>query len=100
MEFSKIVLGVAVTLAAAGCGPSKALLAAQEYEKAACACKDATCATDASQKFAARASDMASASSSETDAITKATSAASQCVTKAAMAGIPGMPSMPGMPKH
>jgi hypothetical protein len=82
-------------LATTGCGKSKALLAAEEYEKAACACKDMTCATDASTKFAAKAADMASASGSDAEAVTKATSAAAACVTKASMAGIPGMPGMP-----
>ena len=99
MEFSKIAFALgfgSMMLVAAGCGPSKALQAAQEYEKAACACKDATCATDASKKFADRAKDMASASSGESEAITKATTAAAECVTKASMAGIPGMPAMPG----
>ena len=95
MDFSKIAFAVGIALVGAGCGPSKALQAAQDYEKAACACKDAACATDATKKFAAHASEMASASSGEAEAITKATSAAAQCVTKASMAGIPGMPAMP-----
>lgn len=82
-------------LVTTGCGKSKALLSAEEYEKAACACKDAACATDASKKFGERAKDMATASSGETEAITKATTAASECVTKISMAGIPGMPAMP-----
>ncbi len=82
-------------LVTAGCGKSKALLSAEEYEKAACACKDTTCATDATKKFADRAKDSATASSGEAEAITKATSAATECVTKLAMAGIPGMPAMP-----
>ena len=77
-------------LFSAGCGKSKALMAAEEYQKAACACKDAKCVTDAAQKFAANAQDMATASSSEADAITKATTAAAECSTKAAMAGVPG----------
>jgi hypothetical protein len=76
----------------AGCGKSKALLAAEEYQKAACACKDAACVTTAAQKFAENAKDMATASSGEADAITKATTAAAECSTKAAMAGVPGMP--------
>jgi hypothetical protein len=82
-------------LATAGCGKSKALTSAEEYEKAACACKDVACTTDASKKFAERAKDMATASSGEAEAITKATSAATECMTKIAMAGVPGMPAMP-----
>lgn len=75
-----------------GCGPSKALQAAQQYEKDSCACKDAACIADVSKKFADKAGDMATASSSEADAITKATTNATQCATKVATAGIPGMP--------
>jgi hypothetical protein len=101
MEFSKIALALgfgSMMLVAAGCGPSKALEAAQEYEKNTCACKDAACVADAAKKYAARASDAATAKSSETDAITKATTAATECATKIATAGIPGMPAIPG--KH
>lgn len=79
----------------AGCGKSKALLAAEEYEKAACACKDATCATTATKAFADKSADMASASSGDAEAITKASTAAAACVTKAAMAGMPAVPGMP-----
>ncbi len=82
-------------LVTTGCGKSKALLAAEEFEKNACACKDATCVADASKKYAEHAKEMATASSGETEAITKATTAASECVTKVSMAGIPGMPAMP-----
>jgi hypothetical protein len=81
-----------VMLFSAGCGKSKALLSAEEYQKAACECKDVKCVTDAAQKFAAHAQDMATASSGEAEAITKATTAAAECSTKAAMAGIPGAP--------
>jgi hypothetical protein len=81
-----------VMLLSAGCGKSKALTAAEDYQKAACECKDAKCVTDAAQKFAAHAQDMATASSGEAEAITKATTAAAQCSTKVAMAGIPGAP--------
>jgi hypothetical protein len=82
-------------LVTTGCGKSKALMSAEEYEKDACACKDTACATSATKKFGERAKDMASASSGEADAITKATTAASECVTKIAMAGVPGMPGLP-----
>jgi hypothetical protein len=77
---------------AVGCGKSKALLAAEQYEKEACACKDAACTTKAAQAFAANAKDMATASSGDAEAITKATTHAVECTTKAAMSGIPGMP--------
>jgi len=91
--------GSMMLLGAAGCGKSKALLAAEEYEKAACACKDATCATAATKAFADKSADMASASSGDAEAITKASTAAAGCVTKAAMAGMPAMPGMPAAPK-
>lgn len=78
-------------LATTACGKSKALMAAEDYEKDACACKDAACVTDATKKFSAKAGDMASASGSEAEAITKASTNASTCVTKISMAGIPTM---------
>jgi hypothetical protein len=82
-------------LATAACGgKSKALMAVEEFEKTACACKDAACATDASKKFSEKSGDMATASSSETEAITTATKNATTCVTKISMAGIPGAPGM------
>jgi hypothetical protein len=80
----------ALMVFASGCGKSKALLAAEEYQKNACACKDAACVTDASKKFADAAKDMATASSGEAEAITKASTAAAECVTKISMAGVPG----------
>lgn len=98
MTMMKLVcaLGVgSVLVFSAGCGKSKALLAVEAYEKAACACKDVACTTAAAKKFADSAKDMASASSGEADAITKATAAATNCALKAAMAGIPAMPGMP-----
>ena len=98
MKAIKIAFAVcfgSVLLATTGCGKSKYLMAAEEYEKEACACKDAACATAATQKFASHSAEAASAGSGEAEAITKASSAAAECVTKAAMAGIPGMPPMP-----
>ncbi len=95
MKSMKIVYALSLgslLILATGCGTSKALMAAEEYEKAACACKNAACATDASKKFAENAKDMATAKGGEAEAITKATSAASECVMKASMAGLPGMP--------
>jgi ABC-type glutathione transport system ATPase component len=82
--------GSLMLLGASGCGKSKALLATEEYEKSACACKDATCVTEASKKYAESAKDMSTASSGEAEAITKATTNAASCATKAAMAGVPG----------
>jgi len=73
------------------CGKSKALMAAEEYEKSACACKDLACVTESTKKFGENAKDMSSASSGEAEAITKASTNASACVTKISMAGIPGM---------
>jgi fatty acid-binding protein DegV len=75
-----------------GCGKSKALTAAEEYEKATCACKDTTCVTNATTKFSESAKDMATASGGEAEAIAKATTAASECSTKVMMASIPGAP--------
>jgi hypothetical protein len=80
-------------LATTACGKSKALMAVEEFEQTACACKDAACVSEASKKFTAKASDMATASSGEAEAITKATTNASTCVTKISMAGVPGMPA-------
>lgn len=96
MKTMKLVCAVclgSLMVFAAGCGKSKALTAAEDYEKAACACKDAACITTAAKNFAANAKDMASASSSEAEAITKASSHAAECSTKIAMSGIPGMPA-------
>lgn len=84
-------------LATTACGKSKALMAVEEYEQAACACKDVACVTDATKKYSAKASDMATASSGEAEAITKATTNASTCVTKISMAAVPAMPAMPGV---
>ncbi len=94
-----LCFGSMMLFAATGCGKSKALLAVEEYEKAACACKDATCATTAAKAFADKSADMATASSGDAEAITKASTAAAACVTKAAMAGMPAMPAMPAAPK-
>jgi hypothetical protein len=85
-------------LLATGCGKSKALTAAEDYQTATCACKDATCVAAAAKKFADNAQDMATARSSEADAITKATSAATDCAMKVTMAGMPAMPGAPGAP--
>lgn len=98
MTMMKLVcaLGVgSVLVFTAGCGKSKALLAVEAYEKDTCACKDAACVAAAAKKFSENAKDMATASSGETDAITKATTAATDCALKATMAGIPAMPGMP-----
>ena len=86
-------------LATTGCGPSKLLQAAQDYEKAACACKDLACTADAAKKYGEKVKEAGTASSSEGEAIGKATTAAAECVTKITMANIPKMPAMPGMPK-
>ena len=85
----------ALTAFASGCGPSKALQAAQAYETAACACKDSACVTAATKAFGDASKDMATASSSEADAITKSTTNATACVTKVSMASMPAMPAMP-----
>ena len=84
----------------AGCGPSKMLQAAQEYEKATCACKDLACATEASKKYQEKVKEAGVAGGSEGEALGKATTAAGECLTKLTTAAIPAMPAMPGMPKH
>jgi hypothetical protein len=76
----------------AGCGKSKALLAAEDYQTATCACKDAACVAASAKKFADNAQDMATARGSEADAITKATTAATDCAMKVSMASMPAMP--------
>ena len=89
-----LVLG-SVMVFVAGCGKSKALVAAEDYEKAVCACKDVACVTGAATKFTESAKDMATAGSGEVDAITKATKAATDCALKVTMSSIPTMPGMP-----
>jgi len=84
-------------LLAAGCGKNKMVEASENYEKAACACKDTACITAATTKFGQESTAAASSSpsSSDAEAITKSTTAATTCVTKIAMAGMPAMPGMP-----
>ena len=91
---SSVIIG-AVLVLTAGCGKSKALTTAEQYQADTCACKDTACISAAAKKFSDNAQDMASANSGEADAITKATSAAAECTTKIAMAGIPAMPGAP-----
>jgi len=101
MKTLKIAFAVcfgSLMLVTAGCGKSKALVNAEEYEKDTCACKDVACVTEAGKKYAEHAKDGASASGGEAEAITKAVTAASACQTKITMASIPKMPAMPGMP--
>jgi hypothetical protein len=100
MKSIKMVFALCVgSMMLAGCGPSKALQSAEQYEKDACACKDAKCATDATTKYGERQKDVAaSMKSDEAEAITKHATAASECVMKVSMAGVPGTPAMPA--KH
>ena len=93
-----LFLGALMALST-GCGKSKALEASEEYEKAACACKDVACITAATKKYGESSKDMATAKSSEAEAITKSATAAGQCVTKVSMASIPAIPAMGGAPK-
>jgi hypothetical protein len=93
MTSTLTVLGFGLlTVLASGCGKSKALMAAEEYEKAACACKDVACVTAATKAFSDAAKDMGTASSSEAEAITKASTNAAACAMKVTTANIPGMP--------
>lgn len=86
MNMTKIAFALccgSLMLAATACGgKSKALMAVEDYEKTACACKDAACVSEASKKFSEKSADMATASSSEAEAITTATKNATTCVTK------------------
>ena len=89
-----VVCGALLTLTLAGCGKNKLLVVAENYEKEACACKDAACATAASAKFAeATAKDASSVPTSggDAEAYSKSVTNATACVTKAAMSGIPGV---------
>src|SRR5512145_1745270 len=89
-----VACGAVLTLV--GCGKNKMLVVAEEYEKEACACKDAACATAASKKFSDATVQNASSvptSGSNAEAYTKAVTNATTCVTKAAMSGVPGMPA-------
>jgi hypothetical protein len=95
MNMTKVAFALccgSLMLATTACGKSKALMAVEEYETSACACKDIACVTASTKAFTAKASEMATASSGEAEAITKATTNASACVTKISMAGIPAMP--------
>jgi len=90
---NKLVLAcVVVGVFAAGCGKNKMVEIAQQYEKDACACKDATCASNVSLKFT---QDMSANASSvptgggDAESYSKAVSAATQCVTKASSV-VPG----------
>jgi hypothetical protein len=93
MNATKIFLAGALMFALTGCGKSKALAAAEEYETAACACKTADCATAATKAYGEKTAETASTmKSGEVEAMTKATTAAAACVMKISMAGLPGMP--------
>jgi hypothetical protein len=101
MNHIRIATLCAVALVLAGCGKNKMLEAAENYEKEACACKDAACATTASTKFAEETKKNASSaptSGSDAEAYSKAVQKATECVTKAAMSNMPTMPNMPAMP--
>lgn len=91
----------ASVLVLAACGKNKMLVAAETYEKEACACKDAACATAASNKFAEETKKNAMsmpASGADAEVYSKAVQNATNCVTKAAMGNLPAMPNMPAMP--
>ena len=88
-------LAVGALLLLTGCGKSKALMDAEAYQTETCGCKDTTCVTTAAKKYSDNAQDMATAKSSEAEAISKATTAAAECTTKVAMAAVPAMPGMP-----
>jgi hypothetical protein len=87
-----------VSVFTAGCGKSKLLLAAEEYQTAACACKDLACVNEASKKYGEKTKEAGAGSASEAEALTKATTAAAECVTKVTMANIPKVPGMPAVP--
>jgi hypothetical protein len=88
-----------MTVFTAGCGKSKLLVAAEEYQTAACACKDDKCTTEATKKFAEKTKEAAGSGAGDAEAYSKATTAATECVTKIAMGGVK-MPAMPAMPAH
>jgi hypothetical protein len=103
MKAIKIAFALVVgsmTVFTAGCGKSKLLIAAEEYQTAACACKDDKCTTEATKKYAEKTKEAAgSGAGSDGEAIGKATTAATECVTKIAMSSVK-MPAMPAMPAH
>jgi hypothetical protein len=92
MVFATLSISLASTLLLTGCGKSKALIAAEEYQAEACTCADAACATAASQRFAARAQDMQTMKVSEARKVSDATAAAAGCVTKVSLANMPKPP--------
>ncbi len=86
MNKTTCLIACCALFAVVGCGKSKVLEAAENYEKEACACKDAACTTAAAQKYAeAVAKDPSSVSGGDAEAITKATTNATACTTKLAM---------------
>lgn len=84
------IVGLLLTPA---CGKNKAVASAEDFATAACACKDAKCAMDASVAFAAKAEELKDATGSEADikAITAAGEKATACIAKLAAADVPAV---------
>ncbi len=103
MKAIKIAFALCIgsmTVFTAGCGKSKLLIASEEYQAAACACKDVACTTEAAKKYGEKAKEAGAGSSGDAEAISKASSAASECTQKIIMSSLPKMPGMPAMPAH
>jgi hypothetical protein len=102
-----LCLGALAALAM-GCGKSKQLQAAEAYEQAACACKDAQCAADATKTFTDATGGipvsnrlLTESGTSDTQAVARAMTNANACVMKVSMQGVPGAGgAAPAMPKQ
>jgi hypothetical protein len=96
-----IVALCAGALAVGACGKNKLLVAAENYEKEACACKDAPCANAAATKFAQETKQggvMAPTTGADAEAYRNAVQNATQCVSKLTMPALPAMPNLPALP--
>lgn len=91
-----LVLSSVLATFAIGCGggAEELVKASETYATAACACKDATCASKAATDYGTATQALAGKkmvpSEADTKKITDATTKASECTIKLATAGIPG----------
>lgn len=90
----QVVLGGSVmlaTLALAGCGKNKAVVAAEEYTAKICACKDVECAKKESEAFGKKAEELKDVRGSDADAkaIEESMKKALDCSMKLALKDVP-----------
>jgi hypothetical protein len=79
------------TLALAGCGKNKAVVASQEYADKICGCKDVECAKKESEAFGKKAEELKDLRGSDADAkeIEAAMKKALDCSMKLALKDVP-----------